>query len=234
MTQPRTVVVVPGPAYRPAAYRPPPLRPAALGQTEIKLQWGNIGQTILFASAGAGAVYGSTLLPDPVKTVGMVAGIGLLGYAAYSFLGSETAKLDTKVRPETGFRIPTKAEFAQIKGKIISPEPGTVENFNFWSQTYDVKVQLSNPNPTPVTVGVQLIAHEQPLGFGLIPLKSEDYVALDEARVLEPNSTYPITLLPSARTNRWVANIDMRLTLRIVRQAGEVADLDHVDFVLRG
>lgn len=233
----RRVVVVPGPAYRPPAYRPPSLdlgRPD-LGQNQVKFRWENIGQTILFGSIGGGVVYGSTLLPDPVKTVGMVAGIGLLGYAAYSFLGTEAAPPKTETAPGKGFRIPTKAEFDVMRGQFLKPESGADVGFNWFSNTYDVDVQLSNPNPVEETVTLQLLAHEQPYGFGFIPLKAEDYIAVSRTVILQPHENLPLpTLHPEAKTNRWVANLEVTLTLRILRTPGEYADLDHVTFRLRG
>lgn len=231
----RRVVVVPGPVYRPPAFRPPSLRLGAreLGQSEIKVNWGNLGQTILFGTMGVGAIYGSGLLPDPVKTIAMVGGVGLLGYAAYSFIGSGS-KQDSEVPSGTGFSIPTPSEFAGITGEILYPKTGSRQGFNWFSDTYAVQVLLSNPSPKPVLVTLQLVIRESPYVFIFVPARVEEYVAETKTMAIPAGGNITVSLSPATKTSRWVANLEMDLTLRIVRVGKESRDLDHTSFNLIG
>lgn len=235
----RRVVVVPGPgqAYRPPAYRPPPVSPrlgtSKLGQGEIKFNWESLGSTILFASLGAGALYGSGLLPDPMKTIGMVGGVGLVGYAAYSFLGSRSSSNPT-VPGGTSVPILTPAQFSAIKGQFLEPKNGDRLGYNWFSDTYDVKVLISNPNPDPVNLTIQFVARESPYVFLFIPARVEEYVADTRTVVIPGNGNLPLPLSLPTKTSRWVANLEMDLILRVIRQGSELKDLDHVSFRLIG
>lgn len=231
----RRVVVIPGPAWRPPAYRPPPpeLGKKQIGQTEVKLNWGNLGQTILFGTLGAGALYGSGLLPDPVKTIATVGGVGLIGYAAYSFIGS-APKVENEVPSGTGSRIPTAAEFAAVTGHFLQPKSGSSQGFNWFSDTYPVKVLVSNPSKEPVTITLELAAREAPKMFWLIPFgTSDEYVAETKTVVLPANGNISVDFSPSVKTTRWLSGkINLDLVLRKVRMGGEIAELDHVSVSL--
>jgi hypothetical protein len=234
----RTVVVVPGPAYRPAAYRPPPLRLSGreLGEGEVKFNWDNLGQTILLTTVGAGALYGSGLLPDPLKTVALVGGVGVLGYAAYTFLGNGRSGKD-EVPPGTAAPIAPPQDFAGIVGKFQQPKEDSTIGFNWFSDHYDVRVMVSNPNPKPVTVTFELIANEYPKIFYAIPLGSyEGYLADSKTVVLPPGNTV-LDFNPAIKMSRWLGGggkLNMELTLRKVRIAGEFVPIDHVSFSLLG
>lgn len=236
---PRRLVVIPDAARRPAwrapSFRPSPLHLGAreLGQSGPSVNWGNIGQTIMFGAFGAGAMYAAPLLPDPMKTIAMVGGVGLIGYAAYSFLGS-SAKENNEVPAGTAAKIPTPAEFALITGQILSPKSGSRVGYNFFSNTYPVKVLLSNPNPNPVTVTLQLVVHEAPYVFVFIPAQTEDYVRETTTRIIPATGNITVDLSPYSETNRWFANLEMNLTLRIIRMGNDFKDLDHVSFNLSG
>ncbi len=233
----RRVVVIPGPAYRPPAYRPPSLRLGGreLSQAELKLRWENLGPTILFGSLGVGAIYGSGLLPDPVKTIVLVGGVGLIGYAAYSFIGS-VPKSETEVPTGTGSQISTAGEFAAITGQFLQPKNGSSQGFNWFSDSYDVKVLVSNPNAKPVTVTFELIATEYPKLFMFIPTGSYDnYLADSKTVVLPANGNMTIDFLPKVKVSRWLsARMNVDLTLQKIRVGGEASPMDHVSFTLIG
>lgn len=234
----RRVVVVPGPAYRPPAYRPPPpkLGASELGQGEIKYNWGSLGQTILFGTLGAGALYGSGLLPDPVKTIAMVGGVGLIGYAAYSFLGSSSKSTD--VPSGTPSQIPTPGEFSTITGKFSQPKNDDSLGFNWFSDKYDVKVLVSNSMPHPVTVTLELLATERPKLFYFIPLGSyENYLADSKTITIPGGQNIVVDFSPAIKMSRWLGGggkLSMELTLMKIRVAGEATPLDHVSFTLIG
>lgn len=236
---PRRLVVIPDaarrPAYRPPSFRPPALRLGApgLGQTGLSVNWSNIGQTIMFGAFGAGAMYAAPLLPDPMKTIAMVGGVGLIGYAAYTFLGS-AQKLESEVPTGTSSPIPTARDFETVTGQILQPKSGSRNGFNWFSDTYPVKVLVSNPNPRPVTVTLQLVAHEQPYVFILIPARTEDYVADVRTVTIPAGSSLTIDMNPATKTSRWVASLEITLMLRKIRAGGDVQDLDHVTFELQG
>jgi hypothetical protein len=235
----RRVVVVPDaarrPAWRPPALRPPPppLGVKELGQTGFSVNWSNIGQTIMFGAFGAGAMYAAPLLPDPMKTIAMVGGVGLIGYGAYTFLGS-ASKPESEVPTGTSSPIPLAKDFEAITGQILQPKAGSRNGFNLLSDTYPVKVLVSNPNPRPVTVTLQLVVREQPYVFILIPARTEDYVADVRTVTIPAGSSLTIDMRPETKTSRWVASLEMSLTLRKIRAGGDSQDLDHVAFELQG
>lgn len=234
----RRVVVVPGPAWRPPAYRPPPPRLGhELGQGEIKYNWGNLGQSILFGALGAGAMYGAPLLPDPMKTIAMVGGVGLIGYGVYSFLG-QASKQDNEVAPGTGTPIPTPAQFSAITGQFLQPKEGSSQGFNWFSDTYPVKILVSNSDLKPVTITFELIATEYPKLFYFIPLGSyENYFADSKTVEVPPGGNKTIDFSPAIKMSRWLGGggkLNMELTLRKIRRGGEAVDMDHVSFTLVG
>lgn len=237
---PRQVVLLSGPAYRPAPYRPAPYRPTALGRVEARpvlgegpsLNWRNIGTTIMFAAGGAGAMYAAPLFPDPVKTLSMVAGVGLIGYAAYSLLGkSESADEKNKNK---SFKAATPADFAAITGKILSPLPGSKESWNLLSNTYNVVAQVHNPSrDAEVSARFQLVAQEAPWWTYLVGSPSEPYVADYQTVTIKPTGVEPIQFTPSVKTSRWLSqNETITLLLQKVDENGNAVTLAKTDVVV--
>jgi hypothetical protein len=239
---PRRLVVIPDaarrPAYRPPSFRPPALRLGApeLGQAGLSVNWSNIGQTIMLGAFGAGAMYAAPLLPDPMKTIAMVGGVGLIGYAAYTLLG-QSPKADSEVPAGTSSPIPSTRDFEAIAGQILQPKAGSSGGFNWFSDTYQVKALVSNPNPRPVTLTLELLANEYPKLFYFIPLGSyENYIA-DTKTVQIPPGNITVDFNPAIKMSRWLGGggkLNMELTLRKIRVAGESTPLDQVSFTLVG
>ncbi len=214
---------------RGSAYRPPPLQiERGLGQTkfeDVRFNWPNLGQTIMLGAAGAGAIYGSSLLPDPVKTFAMIGGIGLLGYAAYSFVGGSSKAGASGVTPST---IATPEEFNLIKGSFLQPLPGSTEEFGggFFSQltsSFAARALISNPNPRPIDVTLLLIVEEWPGWYKIIPAGETDpYVAGAKTVSVGAGGNEPVDFTIQTKTNRWLSPaISIRLTLKKIRTAGD-------------
>lgn len=195
------------------------------------MNWGNIGETIMYAAFGAGAMYAAPILPDPMKTIAMVGGVGLLGYAAYSFLGS--SKSAPSADGTKSFKAPTPIQFAGISGKFIQPTPGSSESWSFFGQQYDAKVLVSNSDPLKeVTVTLQVTAKEVGYPFDYL-LKSapDEYLAASTTVTLKPRGTegdskeIPFTL--SVRLSRWTnPRVGVALTLKKLSVSGESVILD--------
>lgn len=232
---PRRLVVIPGPAYRPPSFRPPALQlgERKLGQNSPSMNWANIGETIMFAAFGAGAMYAAPILPDPMKTIAMVGGVGLIGYAAYSFLGSSGPKVSET--PGKSFQAPTPNQFSAVSGKFVQPVPGSSESWTFFGQNYDVKIMATNPDPLKeVTVTLQIIARETGLPFDyLFNNTSSEYLADSITATLGPKETKEIPFKPSVRLNRWVnPRVAVFLSLNKVSVAGESVLLDSTYVIL--
>lgn len=230
---PRRLVVIPDAAYRPAwrapAFRPPVLHLGApeLGQAGPSMNWANIGETIMFAAFGAGAMYAAPILPDPMKTIAMVGGVGLLGYAAYSFLGSSSSKpVET---PGKSFQAPTADQFAGVFGKFVQPVSGSSESWSFFGQTYDAKVVVTNPDPLKeVTVTIQILSREVglPIDYVLNNISSE-YLAASTTETLKPKETREIPFTLSVRLNRWLnPRVAVYLELKKLNVKGDAVLLD--------
>lgn len=96
----RQLVLARPPAYRPVSYRPLLSRIAeprgSLGQSipssidSISAGLKNVVQSVGIGAIGACAMYASGILPDPVKELAMIGGVGLIGYGVYSLFTGGT------------------------------------------------------------------------------------------------------------------------------------------------
>lgn len=204
-----------------------------MGQGSVSLNWGNLGQSVMFGAFGAGALYGSPLLPDPVKTIGMVAGIGLIGYAAYSFVGTAQNKSEIPAGKPTS--IASSVDFSAITGQFLQPKSGSSIGFGWFSDSYQVEALLSNPGQVDVTVQLELAVTETPILFGVPLVASNEYVAASKTVVIPAGQNLTVDFSPSVKGSRWMwGQFGLSLVLRKIRVGGQTADLDHSSFTIVG
>lgn len=240
----RQVVVIPDtarrPAWRPPAYRPPApslgkLGASELGEGGLNINWTNIGETIMFAAFGAGAMYAAPLFPDPVKTIAMVGGVGLIGYAAYTFLGSSGSA--PTANGTKSFKAPTLEQFAGVSGRFTQPVLGSEESWSLFGQNYNVKVLVTNPDPKEVTFTLQITAKEIGFPFDYLFNNSTEYLAVSTPVTLQPRGmegdSKEIPFILSVQLSRWTnPRVGVQLTLKKVPVKGDVVFLDTTYVIL--
>lgn len=215
------------PRYQPFYAAPAPSRlPAELGAARKSLgagawSWDEFPLSIFMATAGVGAMYGAGILPDPVKTLGYVAGVGLIGYAIYNvFTGPPAGQTMKAVAKNVPTDISPVEAFSMITGKIDSPTAdGPV---SFLTGKYDLQVTISNSSPKPVTFILQVVASEQArawMWWRNTPLV--DVVASDDVTI-PAGKTQTLTFTPTLRSSRFTYNwFLVNLKLQKIRVAGE-------------
>jgi hypothetical protein len=159
------------PGTRPHSVRPyrrPTYKPAMIASAPRK-QLGamaDVPMSLGLGAVGIGSMLLSGIVPQPIKTILQVTGVGLIAFGAITLVTPPAAAKTTEetTGPEP---IGEEGTFNAITASIVEPSYNAAIPLGFLSSDYDVKVQWFNPTDQAITVDFQVYAEETPVWTGL-------------------------------------------------------------------
>lgn len=192
-----------GPVFPRRPSQPIFLKPQASRLGAFNLQ--ELPTSIAFGAAGIGAMMLSSIIPDPIKTIFQVSGIGLLAFGLLDvFSGPASADSDLMKPDAEPFTPASLDDLLSVSAKIVSPggdEKVPVEKPWVGAWTYPLQVLWWNPLPKKVIVPFQVDVVEEPPstlfepGFSLVPY-AERFQGIVFTGTVEigPSQAKPMTL----------------------------------------
>jgi hypothetical protein len=223
------------PRRRPWVPRNPPTPPALLASSEARMgQRFDVHQilpAVVKGGIGVGAMVLSKALPGPFDIILGVAGVGMMGWAAFSLFSGGPVEPSRGVEATEPVPITPKEAFDQLEGKIVSPKSFGEEEASFWSLYYPMVIELTNPSDQTVFVTMRIVANEKSYSFLSSDPVQETFAVIQAIKVLSvpPGSSKNYEITPQIQAGGAAASsffVDAKL--EVSRQGGDVAGITRV------
>lgn len=210
-------------------------RPDVQVSAPIQINLGNLPLSLgLFGGSVVTFLLGPQLPEGAPRTLATLAGAGLaVGGILNLFRGGgapgAAAPGPLPGQPGGGFAPAEPEAFLAVSGRIVSPTDFSTVDISPFASSYPVRVQLSNPSTSPVTLTLEIEADETPA-----PLGSEQRSSSAVQASLRGGEVRDFDVaMPVASWGAFADYVDVELTARVRRSPGESArQIDRKSFVV--